>query len=262
MKSITEEIQKLISSNRPGVLAIVIGGRGSAPGWSGAKMLVLQGGEIRGTIGGGAFEAQVIKEALKTLDQGLGPRNMSFNLGDLGMSCGGQLDVYLEPIVVQKRVVIYGGGHVAAALVKVLKPLGCFIKVVDEREEWANRTRLADADQIINEPFEKEIAANPPTSSDHVYIITRGHELDQLVLESVITKQPAFLGMIGSRRKVALAKERLKEKGISDELIQTLHSPVGINIGAVTPEEIAISIAAELILQWRKEKSLQREQEL
>jgi xanthine dehydrogenase accessory factor len=162
------------------------------------------------------------------------------------------MSVYLEPLEAPKRVIVFGGGHVGAAVARVIKTLGCVVTVVDEREEWANRERFPDVDEIVNRPFAEQLTVSPPGSKDHVLIITRGHEQDQLVLEGVIEKKPVYLGMIGSRKKAAKAIEKLRSKKVSEELLRQVRSPVGLDIGAVTPEEIAISIAAELVLLWRR----------
>jgi xanthine dehydrogenase accessory factor len=232
-------------------LALVIRTGGSTPGAVGAKMLVLPDGSIRGTVGGGVLEARVISDALNAMEDGKGPRTLTYNLEELGMRCGGEMVVYLEPIVSPKRVVIYGGGHVGTAVARLLRTLGCRITVVDEREEWANRERLPDIEEIVNKPFAEALAAQPPGPKDHVIIVTRGHEHDQQILESVIERRPAYLGMIGSRRKAATALEALREKKVAEELIAAVRTPLGLEIGAVTPEEIAVSVAAELIYLWR-----------
>jgi xanthine dehydrogenase accessory factor len=251
-KNIALEIQRLIDQEEPGVLALVIRSLGSAPGKVGSKSIILPDGSIQGTVGGGVVEARVIADSLNALEDGRGPRTVHYKLDELGMSCGGEMSVYLEPLEPPRRVIIYGGGHVGAALAQVLKTLGCRVAVVDEREEWANKDRFPDADELINRPFAEQLTVQPPGPKDHVIIVTRGHEQDQLVLEGVIKRRPAYLGMIGSKKKAATAREKLKEKKISDELIRTLRSPMGLDIGAVTPEEIAISIAAELITVWRR----------
>lgn len=252
MKSIALELQRLIDEEESGVLALVIRSVGSAPGKVGAKMIVLPDGSIRGTVGGGVVEARVIADALNALEDGRGPRNMHYKLDELGMSCGGEMSVYLEPLEPPRRVIIYGGGHVAAATARVLKTLGCLITVVDDREEFANRERFPDADEIINRPFTEQLTAHPPGAKDHVLIVTRGHDHDQAVLESTIGRRPVYLGMIGSRKKAKHALDKLRARKVPEELIRQVRSPVGLDIGAVTPEEIAVSIAAELVLFWRR----------
>jgi xanthine dehydrogenase accessory factor len=197
-------------------------------------------------------EARVISDALNALDDGRGPRNMHYKLDELGMSCGGEMSVYIEPMEPPRRIIIYGGGHVAAATARVLKTVGCILTVVDDRDEWANRERFPDADEIVNRPFPEQLTMSPPGPKDHVIIVTRGHDHDQVVLEGAIKKKPVYIGMIGSRKKSAQALERLRAKKVPDELIRAVRTPIGLDIGAVTPEEIAVSIVAELVLFWRR----------
>ncbi len=251
-KTIAMELQRLVDEEESGVLTLVVRSVGSAPGKVGAKMIVLPDGSIRGTVGGGVVEARVIADSLNALEDGRGPRTVHYKLDELGMSCGGEMSIYVEPMQPPKKVIIYGGGHVAAAVANVLGTLGCRIRVVDEREEWANRERFPHVDEVVNRPFAEEIAARPPGTKDHVLIVTRGHEMDQLVLEGTIDKSPFYLGMIGSRKKAAKAIELLKAKEVPEEQIRNIRSPVGLDIGAVTPEEIAVSIAAELVTLWRR----------
>ncbi len=246
------ELAQLARAGEAGALAVVIRTRGSAPAPVGAKMIVLADGRIRGTVGGGSVEARVICDAQGAMADGRGPRTVSYDLEELGMTCGGEMEIYLEPLAPPKRVILYGGGHVAAAIARVLETLHCAITVVDEREEWANRERFPGVDEVVNQPFAEYLALHPPGSLDHVLILTRGHEQDELVLEGVIGHRPAYLGMIGSRKKARDAAAALRAKGIPDDLVQTVRSPVGLDIGAVTPEEIAIAVAAELVLVWRR----------
>ncbi len=253
-KVIAMELQRLVDEEEPGVLSLVVRSVGSAPGKVGAKMVVMPDGSIQGTVGGGVVEARVIADALNALDDGRGPRTVHYKLDELGMSCGGEMSVYLEPIEPPRRVILYGGGHVAAALARVLHILDCRICVVDERVEWANAERFPDAEEIVNRPFAEQLAANPPRGRDHVLIVTRGHDQDQLVLEGVLPHQPVYVGMIGSQKKAAKSLDLLRAKDFSEELVGKVRTPVGLEIGAVTPEEIAISIAAELVAIWRNKQ--------
>lgn len=252
LKIIANELQRLIEQEESGVLVVVIASAGSAPGKVGFKMLVLADGHIHGTIGGGVIEARVMADALNALEDGRGPRSIPYDLNELGMSCGGSMTVYIEPLLAPRRVVIFGAGHVGAAVARQLKLLGCTLTVVDERKEWANREQLPGVDEIVNRPFAEHLAECPPGSKDHVVIVTRGHEQDQLVLDEVVERRPAYLGMIGSRRKAKKSFDLLRDRGVAEEAISAVRCPMGIAIGAATPEEIAISLAAELINLWRK----------
>ncbi|HOX42537.1 MAG TPA: XdhC/CoxI family protein [Myxococcota bacterium] len=252
LQLLAREIQRLVEAEEPGVLAVVTSVSGSAPGKVGAKMLVLADGSIRGTVGGGVLEARVISDALNALEDGQGPRTTEYQLAELGMGCGGQMGVYLEPIVAPRRVVIFGAGHVGTAVARVAKLLGCHVTVVDERPEWASRERLPEVDVIATRPFAEHLASQPPTSKDHVIIVTRGHDHDQLVLEGVVHRRPAYVGMIGSRKKVKAALEKLRDLELPAEALEAVHAPIGLDIGAVTPEEIAVAIGAELVWLWRR----------
>jgi len=251
-KTIALELQRLIDEEESGILTLVVRSVGSAPGKVGAKMIVLPDGSIHGTVGGGVVEARVIADSLNALEDGRGPRTLHYKLDELGMSCGGEMSVYVEPVQPPRRLIIYGGGHVAAAVARIMGTLDCKICVVDEREDWANRERFPDVEEIVNRPFDEYLSSNPPGPKDHVFIVTRGHDQDQLVLEKTIDKDTAWIGMIGSKKKAAQSVEKLRKKDVAEEKIKRLRSPVGLDIGAVTPEEIAVAIAAELILLWRR----------
>jgi xanthine dehydrogenase accessory factor len=254
MSALAGEIQRLVEAEEPGVLAVVTGVDGSAPGKVGAKMLVLADGTIRGTVGGGVLEARVIADALNALEDGRGARSLRIDLGELGMSCGGEMTVYLEPITPPRRVVVFGAGHVGTAVARQMKFLGCHVSVVDERAEWASKERLPEVDALHVSSFADHLGQNPPGPRDHVVIVTRGHEHDQLVLERVVPRKPAYVGMIGSRGKARAALDKLREAGVPDALVAAVRTPLGLDIGAVTPEEIALSLAAELVTLWRQGK--------
>jgi xanthine dehydrogenase accessory factor len=252
MKAIALEIQRLIDQEESGVLILVVRAVGSTPGKVGSKMVVLPDGSIRGSVGAGVVEARVIADSLNALEDGRGPRTLHYKLEELGVGGGGEMSIYLEPMVAPRRVILYGAGHVAAAIARHLKMLGCRVTVVDEREDWANRERFPDVEAIVNRPFADAITGAPPGPRDHVIIATRGQEKDQQVLELVLAKKFAYLGVVGSTRKAVRAIELLRAKGIAEELVAQLRIPMGLDIGAVNPEEIAVSAAAELVLFWRR----------
>ncbi len=252
MKTIAAQLQRLIDNEESGALVVVIASAGSAPGKVGSKMLVLADGNIFGTIGGGVIEARVMADALNALEDGRGPRSLRYNLDDLGMSCGGDMSVYIEPLLAPRKIVIFGGGHVGTALARQLKMLGCVVTVVDDRSDWANRERMPQVDVIVNKPFAEYLTESPPGPKDHVIIVTRGHDQDQLVLESVVQQRPVYLGMIGSRKKAKRSLDLLRDKGVDEDAIKSIRSPIGLDIGAVTPEEIAVSVAGELVHLWRR----------
>jgi xanthine dehydrogenase accessory factor len=243
---IFEEIVAAKKSNQPVVLATVIESLGSAPREEGARMLVRPDGSISGTIGGGAIEQLILKEALAMM-QGGAPKVIRHELKDIGMQCGGGMAVFLEPLVPAPQLVIFGAGHIGACLAQIGKMLDFTITVVDNRPEFASPERLPWADRIIAEEYGSAMQKISFTDQSYVVILTHKHAHDFEVLEQCIAKPSCYLGMIGSKAKVAKVFDQLRSNGVSDEIIKKIHSPVGLKIGANTPAEIAISILAEIV---------------
>ncbi len=243
---IFEEIVAARKGNQPVVLATVIQSLGSAPREDGARMLVRPDGSIAGTIGGGAVEQKIIEEAL-ALMKGGSSKLITYELKDIGMQCGGGMSVFVEPLVPAPQLLIFGAGHIGTCLTQIGKMLEFSVTVVDNRSEFANAERLPWADTIIAEEYAAAIEKAAFNARTYVVILTHKHSHDYEVLEMCLKKNWCYLGMIGSRAKVAKVFDQLRAKGVTDELIQKIHSPVGIKIGANTPSEIAISILAEII---------------
>jgi xanthine dehydrogenase accessory factor len=243
---IFEEIVAARKGNQPVVLATVIESRGSAPREEGARMLVRPDGTIAGTVGGGAIEKTIIDEAMKLMAGGTA-RLISHDLKDIGMTCGGGMSVFIEPLVPAPQLVIFGAGHIGACLAQVGKMLEFNVTVVDNRPEFATAERLPWADRIITGDYATAIDKVAFNARTYTVILTHKHAHDYEVLEMCLHKTWQYLGMIGSRAKVAKVFDQLRVKGVTDELIQKIHSPVGMKIGANTPAEIAISILAEII---------------
>ncbi len=227
-------------------LATVIGVDGSAPRAAGARMVVWPDGRIVGTVGGGEFEHRVIAAALDALRTGA-PRRWAVHLTrDLGMCCGGAMEVYIEPVDVDEDLVIYGAGHVAQATARVAHDLGFRVTVVDEREEFATPERFPHARCIVGDPLLHARALRTDHRS-YVFVTTHAHALDQALLEQLITGSWAWLGLIGSRAKLAKFFVRLRVAGVDEALFRRVNGPVGLDIGAETPAEIAVSVGAELV---------------
>ena len=245
--NIYEKIATLQKNGKPAVLATVVKSIGSAPRSEGAKMLVYQNGLIDGTIGGGAVEKVVVDEALKILGTSE-TKLLDYDLGqDLAMSCGGKMTVFLEPLTPQPQLLIFGAGHIGAALTKIGKMLGFRITVIDNRSEFANKERLPEADTVFAMEYNQafgELSFSPET---FIILVTHRHTHDQEILEYCIQQPFKYLGMIGSKTKVKKALDLLHEKGVSKDLINKIHSPIGLDIGADTPEELAIAIFGEII---------------
>ncbi len=248
---IYEEITRLRKEGRRGALATIINVRGSIPSFETAKMLVREDGTIVGTIGGGCVEAEVW-EAAREVMKSEKPQNLSFNLNnnpkyDTGLVCGGTLEVYVEPILPVSTLYIFGAGHVAWSLYKTARLAGFDVVVTDDRETYANRERFPDARDVYADEYETVTAQLAPNDSSYIVIVTRGHRDDMRVLRWAAETPAKYIGMIGSQRKTIAIYKELEKEGIAAEKLARVFAPVGIDIGAITPEEIAISITAELI---------------
>jgi xanthine dehydrogenase accessory factor len=252
---IYEEIVQLRRDGRRGALATIVSVQGSVPSFKTAKMLVRDDGSIVGTIGGGCVEAEVWQAAREVMESEK-PRTLKFNLNqnpkhDTGLVCGGTLDIFIEPVLPPALLYMFGAGHVAINLYKVASNAGFDITVVDDREAYANRERFPDAKEVIADDFDKVIARLSPGESAYIVILTRGHRDDMRILRWAVQTSARYIGMIGSKRKTIAIFRELTQEGIAAELFNRVHAPVGLDIGAITPEEIAVAITAELIAHRR-----------
>jgi xanthine dehydrogenase accessory factor len=260
---IYEEIVKLRQEGRRGAVATIVNVRGSIPSFKTAKMLVRDDGSIAGTIGGGCVEAEVWQAAREVMESEK-PRTLTFNLNqdpkyDTGLVCGGTLDIFVEPVLPAATLYIFGAGHVSVNLYRVANDAGFDVTVVDDRAAYANRERFPEAREVIAEDFEQATARLVPNEASYIVIVTRGHRDDMRVLRWALDVPARYLGMIGSERKWRAIADELEREGTSREKLERVSSPVGLEIGAVTPEEIAVSILAEMIAVRRQaENGLQR----
>jgi xanthine dehydrogenase accessory factor len=248
------QIAQLAAEGRAFVVATVIESAGSTPQKPGSKMVILPDGSLRGTVGGGAIELQITDAAKALLGApGETSRVIETHLThDLGMCCGGKMKVFLEKHAAQDRLWVFGAGHVARELAALSRTVGFHVTVVDERAEWASRERFPTADALVlRHPADvaRELAGGPDC---YFCITTHDHPLDQAVLEALLDKPAAYLGVIGSRRKAERFKMRLSAAGFSTQQLERVRSPMGVPIDALTPAEIAVSIVAELIATRRK----------
>ena len=248
---IYEEIVKLRRNGGRGALATIVNVRGSIPSFETAKMLVRDDGSIAGTIGGGCVEAEVWQAAREVMELEK-PRTLTFNLNnnpkyDSGLVCGGTLEVFVEPVLPISNLYLFGAGHVALSLYKVARLAGFDVTVIDDRESYANRERFPDARDIYAEDFDRNMAQLAPPENSFIVIVTRGHRDDMRVLRWAVEQPARYLGMIGSRRKVLAVYQELESEGIPREKFERVHAPIGLDIGAITPEEIAVAITAEMI---------------
>ncbi|HZQ92822.1 MAG TPA: XdhC/CoxI family protein [Terriglobales bacterium] len=254
---IFEEIVRLRREGRRAALATIVNVRGSIPSFSTAKMLVRDDGSIEGTIGGGCVEAEVWQAAREVIETEKA-RTLRFDLNqnpkyDTGLVCGGTLEVFVEPVLPVSHLYIFGAGHVAFSLYKVARLAGFDVTVIDDRESYANRDRFPEARDVYADDFERVMEQLAPTESDYMVIVTRGHRDDMRVLRwAVDLPRPVrYLGMIGSKRKVISVYRELEKEGMAREKFARVHAPVGLEIGAITPEEIAVAIVAEMIAHRR-----------
>jgi xanthine dehydrogenase accessory factor len=252
---IYEEIVKLRQEGRRGAVAIIVNVRGSIPSFETAKMLVRDDGSIAGTIGGGCVEAEVWQAAREVMESEK-PRSLTFNLNqnpkyDTGLVCGGTLDIFIEPVLPPALLYIFGAGHVSVNLYRVAHGAGFDVSVIDDREAYANRERFPDAKDVIAEDFEQAMARLTPSESSYIVIVTRGHRDDMRVLRWAVQTSARYVGMIGSKRKTITIFRELTKEGVPAQLFERVHAPVGLDIGAITPEEIAVAITAELIAARR-----------
>jgi xanthine dehydrogenase accessory factor len=254
--TIYEEIVKLQREGRRGAVATIVNSRGSIPSFQSAKLLVRDDGSIAGTIGGGCVEAEVWQAAREVIAQEK-PRTLTFDLNqdpkyDTGLVCGGTLEIFIEPVLPMPLLYIFGAGHVALELFKAARNAGFDCIVTDDREAYANAERFPGALQVIARDFDQALKEITPSESSYIVIATRGHRDDMRVLRWAVQSPARYIGMIGSRRKAITVFRELTREGLKPELFDRVHSPIGLDIGAVTPEEIAVSIVAELIAMRRR----------
>ncbi len=316
-----------LDRSEKGAIATIIRKLGAAPRGTGAKMFVTERGAFYGTVGGGKVELDVMREAPLVVERGT-PTIIEYRMDAsgaeaLGMICGGNVDILIEPVTDRQRdlyrvlaemerqtkpglivtslsdtgfekavlsegkiisgdsapdhvidrfseylkrkdtsvegrtiiepmlfsplVYIFGAGHISLFLSKIAAMVDFGVTVIDDRPEFANAERFPDAERIMVEPFDKVFEKLEFHGKEYVVIVTRGHALDETVLEEVIKRPTRYVGMIGSRRKTDIIMKHLKEKGIAPDRLATVHSPIGLSINAETPEEIAVAIVGEMI---------------
>ena len=246
-QTIYSKIEDLRSVGKKAALCIVISTSGSTPRKIGAKMLVFEDATIFETIGGGSIEKDVIDHAVEVIKDGI-PLIKKYKLEeDLKMKCGGSMDVYIEPLNIFKKLFIFGAGHIGKAVAKFARELEFDVTLFDSREGIFNSNEFDGYKCICNE-YRKAIDDAAFDKDTFVVIVTPKHEFDETVLKKVVLKHHAYVGMIGSTRKVGIIKKNLlDEKIISQEEIEKINSPIGIPFNAETPNEIAVSIVAKLI---------------
>ncbi len=240
-----------LERGEPAALVTIVRASGSTPQRTGAKMLVYADGRTVGTIGGGCYENDALGKAREAIATGK-PALVRYDLNDdfvqeSGLICGGQMEVYIDPIAPAPRLYIIGAGHVGFHLARAAADSGFRIHVVDDREKFANAERFPSADAIVVEDIADWLHQAELPPSAYVVVVTRGHTHDLDALRALAARDLRYLGLIGSRAKVARVFDALTAEGMPAECLARVHAPIGLDIGAITPAEIAISILAELI---------------
>jgi xanthine dehydrogenase accessory factor len=252
---IFDELVRLRRLGQKCALCTIVQVNGSIPSYESAKMLVREDGSMLGTIGGGCVEAEVWTAAREVIESEK-PRHLNFSLGqdaayDTGLICGGQLNIFVEPVIPQPRAFIFGGGHISKSLSKIASIAGFGTTIIDDREAFANRERFPEADEIHAGEYEQVFPRLMVNSSSYIVIVTRGHRDDMRVLRWAVNTPARYVSMIGSKRKVIGVVKELESEGIPREAFDQVFAPMGFEIGAITPEEIAVSVVAEMIATRR-----------
>jgi len=250
-----DEIVRLRQLGIPAALATIVGTRGSTPGRTSMRLLVLGDGTFLGTVGGGCLEAEVYDTALQVLADEQ-PRSLTFRLTeqdspDSGLLCGGEVTIFVEPITTP-TLWIFGGGHVSKALCQVATLAGFRTTIVDDRTDYSSGERFPEAHETVTAAYPDAVVRTPMRQNSYAVVVTRGHREDGVVLEALGRRFAAgdrlkFLGMIGSKTKQALLWKHLRGRGIAEEFLATVRTPVGAYLGGRSHEEIAVSVVAELI---------------
>jgi xanthine dehydrogenase accessory factor len=253
-----EEIVRMRRAGQRGALATIVHTSGSIPSYESSRMLVREDGSSHGTVGGGCVEADVWAAAREVMHKEA-PRKLVFHLNneatyDNGLICGGTVEIFIEPILPQPILYLFGGGHVSTAVAKAAQAVGFGVGVIDDREAFANSQRFPMAQEIYTS-YDDAFAKLQPNLSSYLVIVTRGHKEDMRVLAWAVRTSARYVGMIGSRRKVLSVYKALEKEGYTMEEFERVYAPMGLDIGALSPEEIAVSIVAELVAVRRNMES-------
>ena len=246
LKAVSSAVEKGIETAVVTVLEV----KGSSPGKEGSMMAVFSDGSILGTVGGGALEYEFIQEALKAIKENKSCEK-SFELtekGSLHMKCGGFVRAYIKVFAKREKLLIMGGGHLGAELYTLGKFLNKYVVIFDDREEFANRERFPEADEIIFGKMKETVKNYSVDENSYIIIVTRGHENDKECLKAILDKKvsPKYIGMVGSRGKVLSTYKELLDEGYSKEELKKIYSPIGLDISSSEPKEIALGIMAEI----------------
>lgn len=251
MREVLEAVLRAEAAGEEAALVTVVATEGSTPQKAGARMLVRPDGSQVGTIGGGCVEAEMTRRARQVLASRR-PQLAGYDLtpeqaGEDGLVCGGRMQVFIEPIEGQPTLCLFGAGHVAQPLAHLAHLAGFRVEVLDDRPRFANAQRFPEAERVVVDDFTAGAAQLTLGPNTYAVVVTRGHKGDAEALRSVLGRGLRYVGLLGSRPKMVHVFQALVEQGLPLEELQHVHTPVGLDIGAQTPEEIAVSILAEMI---------------
>jgi xanthine dehydrogenase accessory factor len=247
--SFLNEMLRIMKTNEQAWLLTVTASEGSTPGKAGIKMILKADGTFMGTIGGGNIEKRAMERVL--VERPSTPQKWQYDLSGqqllnpTDMICGGMQEIFVEPLFSAESLYILGGGHCGIALSELAAKCGFHVTVIDDREEWASKEKHPYAANVICTDYAK--ASDVVPDGSYVVIMTHGHKHDGLVLRQFLRRDMKYVGMIGSKTKVATTFEKIKEEGYTQEELNKVFAPIGYPIGSQTPEEIAVSVMAQLI---------------
>lgn len=240
-----------LAKGEQAALVTIVSTSGSTPQRVGAKVLVYEDGRTVGTIGGGCYESDACgkaRDAIRTRRAALVSYELSDELAqENGLICGGQMQVFIEPLDASPSLYVVGAGHVSQHLAQAATRVGFRVHVLDDRERFANAERFPEAASVIADDIVAWLSRAELPESSYVVVVTRGHTHDLEAMRALAGRPLRYVGMIGSRAKVVKITEALINSGVPKDWVRAVHAPIGLQIGAVTPEEIAVSIVAELI---------------
>ncbi len=253
MHEIINRILEISRRGRSCVVATVVASSGSSPRKIGARMLVCDDAAAFGTVGGGGLEKLAIGDALAALKKKTSfLKTYSLKKGDGLQVCGGEVSIYYDVVSPRRHLVIAGGGHIGMSLSLIAKLLGYEVTIVDNRKEYASRNRFPHADHVICGRYEVALPKAAVDETTAIVIVTHGHLHDAVALRLALKSKAGYIGMIGSRAKIAHIFSQMRRLGFSPARLKQVHTPIGLDIGAESPEEIAVAIAAELIKEYRQ----------
>jgi len=245
VREIVEALRQVLAGGRRGALATVVRAAGSTPQQPGARLLLRPDGTTIGTVGGGAIEL-VVLQALRETQRTGSVQTIARDLGhDLAMCCGGRMEVFVEPIEPAARLMLFGAGHVAQPTAALAKTVGFAVTVVDDREELNTEDRFPGCERTLAQGPEF-LRGTDLTEADWLLIVTHDHSLDEKTLDLSVQRGARYVGLVGSQRKVVRLIQRIVARRGPISL-DRVYAPVGVDLGAITPEEIAVSIVGELI---------------